>query len=120
LKALLTKHEYAFGVSVYDVDELRVPGIESDKLRHSLKKRFGWIQTRYSSQLPKSPGNDGLARVSGDVRAQGVPNDVEVARVATEFELQVKFNQTTGSINFYKMTKELFPYHKMFYEMRHF
>ena len=78
---LLTEHEDAFSISVDDVDELRVAGVDADELGHRLEERLGGIERGDPRQLADPPPDQLFARVSGNVRAQGVADEVEVAHV---------------------------------------
>ena len=78
---LLTKHEDAFSIGVNDVDELRVTGVDPDELGHRLEEGLGGVERGDPGQLADPPPDQLFARVSGNVRAQGVADEVEVAHV---------------------------------------
>ena len=95
---MITQHKDGSPISVNDVDETCVAGVEAHKLWHGLEERLGGVQPGDASQFSQAPLDHALAAVTGDVSPKGVSYDVKVlgprAQVGDEALYELRDLQT--------------------------
>ena len=76
--SFLTSHEKTLGVSVNNIDKVRVSRVQTDKLWHALKQRLSRIQGGNASKLSLVQGEKFFSSIARNVGTQRMTNDVKV------------------------------------------